>query len=208
MILVDSGTGENRILIHPGANATVQVPDDVFTSAQWVAVVLQLEIPVSTVVRALRLARSAGVKTVFNPAPAVAVPEGCWLDVDWCVVNETEAAMLTGVGVEVLDGREGVEGAARELRRRGCGAVVVTLGGRGCYWCDSTDSGWVEAGVAREEVVDTTGAGDTFVGALAVAVVEGRGAKESVEFARTAAGIAVRKFGAMAGVPWRKEIEV
>jgi ribokinase len=70
------------------------------------------------------------------------------------------------------------------------------------------DSGWVEAGVAREEVVDTTGAGDTFVGALAVAVVEGRGAKESVEFARTAAGIAVRKFGAMAGVPWRKEIEV
>ncbi|KAF8250400.1 ribokinase [Wilcoxina mikolae CBS 423.85] len=208
VILVDSLSGENRILIHPGANATVSAPEDIFTTGEWAAVVLQLEIPVETVVRALRLARKAGVKTVFNPAPAVEMPEECWKDVDWCVVNETEAAMLTGVEVEVLEGREGVEGAAKELRRRGCAAVVVTLGGRGCYWCDGVDSGWVEAGVAREEVVDTTGAGDTFVGALAVAVVEGRGAKESVEFAGRAAGKAVKKSGAMAGVPWRAEVEV
>ncbi|KAI5816540.1 Ribokinase-like protein [Pyronema omphalodes] len=206
VIVVDGSNGENRILIHTGANGTV-TPECFPETEDWNAVVLQLEIPVPTVLSILSAAKAQGVKTIFNPAPAVPLPEECWKDVDWCIVNETEAAILTAVEQNVLDTKEGVETAGKELLRRGCGAVVVTLGARGAYWCAADEEGWVETGVKKEDVVDSTGAGDTFVGALAVGVVEGKRREECVDFARRAAGRAVRKRGAMAGVPWRREVE-
>jgi len=217
VIIVDEASGENRILVHPGANAAVraaelQREEEEQHAHMWdgvKALVLQLEVPADTAVWALRRARSKGITTVFNPAPALESGlDTCWKDVDWLVVNETEAAMLTGVHVRELDAADGAVAAAEELRGRGCGAVVVTLGGRGCYWCDKAgNSGWQGVTVGKEEVVDTTGAGDTFVGALAVAVVEGKSAGEAVEWASRAAGAAVTKRGAMDGVPWRHEIE-
>lgn len=205
VIIVDESSGENRILIHAGANGTVGAPTQLGDAA---AVVLQLEIPVATVLAVLQRARAAGVATVFNPAPAVALPESVWPDVDWLVVNETEAAILTGVDVSALDEKDGVERAAKAFLERGVGAVVVTLGGRGCYWATKVgEHGWEAVSVRKEDVVDTTGAGDTFVGGLTVAVVEGRSAAESVLFASKASASAVQKSGAMAGVPWRREIE-
>lgn len=233
VVLVDAASGDNRILVHPGANAAVRpsrFPDDFFSAGtdtssgtgtgvgkgQWSAVVVQLEIPLATVLHVLRLARAAGVVTVFNPAPAhPSVPDEACASADWCVVNETEAALLTGVPAEQLERAAGVERAAEALLRRGCGTVVVTLGARGCYWSDGGGGGggahghgWVEAVLPDgEAVVDTTGAGDTFVGALAVAVVEGgRDKAECVRFASRAAGRAVTRPGAMAGVPWREEL--
>ncbi|KAI5846099.1 Ribokinase-like protein [Tricharina praecox] len=213
VIIVDEASGENRILIHPGANGAVSVRSLVEREkALWDGVellVLQLEVPVETVVWALMQASRRGVKTVFNPAPALAEGlEGCWGNVGWLVVNETEAAILTGVEVQELDKNEGVVKAADGLKAKGCGAVVVTLGGRGCYWCDgASNSGWQGVTVKREGVVDTTGAGDTFVGALAVALMEGKTTEEAVKWAGRAAGAAVKKRGAMGGVPWRHEVE-
>jgi ribokinase len=207
IILVEETTGENRILIHTGANGTVTEKrgEKVFDGAS--AVVLQLEVPVSTVVWALRTARRKGVTTIFNPAPAVQMPEECWKDVDWVIVNESEAAVFTGVPEASLEG-EGLEKAARWFLEKGCGACVVTLGAKGCYWMLAAGEKKGFGEVRGEgKVVDTTGAGDTFVGALAVAVVEGRPVEEVIEFASEASGRAVRKKGAQAGVPWRTELE-
>ena len=224
VVLVDAVSGDNCILISPGANAAVlpsRIPDNLLSAGTgtgpWSAVVVQLEIPLATVLHVLRLARAAGVLTVFNPAPAPqSLPDEAYASADWCVVNETEAALLTGVPVEGLERAAGVERAAEALLQRGCGAVVITLGARGCYWCGSrpggelgrANRGWVEAVLPDgEAVVDTTGAGDTFVGALTVAVVEGgRDEAECVRFASRAAGRAVTRPGAMAGVPWRDEL--
>ena len=214
VIIVDEASGENRILIHPGANGAVSVREvESMGENMWEgvrAVVLQLEVPVETVVWALKEAKRRGVKTVFNPAPALAAGlDGCWEDVDWLIVNVPEAAILTGVGVEELDAREGVVRAAEVLRGRGCGEIVITLGGRGCYWCGAAGkSGWQGATVKREEVVDTTGAGDTFVGAFAVAVVVGeKSVEEAVKWSSMVAGAAVKKRGAFDGVPWLYQVE-
>jgi ribokinase len=207
VIIVEEESGENRILIHTGANGTVSERrgEGIFEGAK--AVVLQLEVPVSTVVWALHTAKRKGVITIFNPAPAVPMPEECWKDVDWVIVNESEAAVLTGVPEAELEG-EGLERAARWFLERGCGACVVTLGAKGCYWmlAEGEKKGFGEVR-GEGKVVDTTGAGDTFVGALAVAVVEGRPIEEVIEFASEASGRAVRKKGAQAGVPWRSEVE-
>lgn len=166
---------------------------------------LQLEIPLQTVLRVLELADRAGVVTVFNPAPAVPIPVGYYAKVTHLIVNETEAALLTGVEVAELD----VEAATGVFLERGVkGSVVITLGAKGGYWRASTgEGGWVEPEVREaREVVDTTGAGDTFVGAFAVAVVDGRSVEDAVVWAGKAAGRKVRKRGAQAGIPWRGEL--
>lgn len=208
---MDEDTAENRILVNPGANGTVTrglFPQTYFTASSsnpTSLLLMQLEIPLPTVLHLLSLAGDADITTVFNPAPAIPIPLNYYPKISHLIVNETEAAMLTGEEVGDLD----VEAAATTLLDRGVrDSVIITLGAKGGYFKTvSRDQGWVKSAVLEaKDVVDTTGAGDTFVGAFAVAIVEGKSAKDAVEWANVAAGRKVRKRGAMAGIPWRGEL--
>lgn len=208
MIIVDEPTGENRIILSPEANHEVGVGGGVGEGVDLL--IMQLEIPLGTVVAALRLARERGVEVLLNPAPAQRLPGGALRGVAHLVVNETEAAMLGGVEVGVLDTVEGLEGVARGfVEGEGVGNVVITLGGRGVYYMEGGEGG--KRGLVPAEkakVVDTTAAGDTFVGAYALEVVGGKfDIEEAVRKANRAAAKTVERRGAQDSIPWLEELE-
>ena len=199
LILVDA-KGRNCISVALGANGTLSprdvrpFADDIRSAA---ALVLQLETPMETVLFAAETAYKAGVTVILNPAPAAKLPAKLFKCVDWITPNETEAEMLTGV--KVVD-KASADKAAAALRRRGVRHVAITLGARGCY-----ADGVVSPSV-KVKAVDTVAAGDTFNGAFAVALVEGRSTAEAVAFAQKAAAISVTRPGAQSSVPFRREI--
>lgn len=197
-ITVD-GDGDNSIVVVPGANGTLTALTDahraVIDSAAML--LLQLELPLPIVEAAAAHARAAGVRTVLTPAPALALSDALLADVDLLVPNEHEATVIAGVA-DPMD-------AARALAER-CGEVVVTLGRRG--------AARVVAGAEPElvpafevEAVDTTAAGDTFVGVLAGALVEGLGTDAALRRASAASALAVQRFGASSSMPLRAEID-
>jgi ribokinase len=197
--------GENSIAVAPGANDRLS-PADVLAAqpafSRTDLVVLQLEIPLETVEAAAQMARQAGVPVILNPAPAQPLPDRLLADVSILTPNETEAGLLTGLPV---DGVESAGKAADQLRARGVGTVIVTLGAKGAF---------VATGAARKlvpgftvQAVDTTAAGDTFNGALAVALAEGLPFDQVVPFAHAAAAISVTRLGAQPSAPSRAEIE-
>lgn len=207
---VDEDTAENRILVNPGANGKVtrdSFPQAYFTSSSTPTslLLMQLETPLQTVLHLLSLADDAGIPTVFNPAPAVPIPITYYPKMTHLILNETEAAILTGKEVEGLD----VEAAASVFLGRGVkGSVVITLGAKGGYFkTNDREGGWLKPEVLEaKDVIDTTGAGDTFVGAFAVAIVEGKGARAAAEWAGKAAGRKIKTRGAQGGIPWRGEL--
>ncbi|MGH3343887.1 MAG: ribokinase, partial [Carbonactinosporaceae bacterium] len=174
--------GENTIVVSPGANARVS-EDDVDAAADVIAasrvVVAQLELPLPTVRRAARLAREAGGRFLLNAAPAAALDDGLLQDVDVLVVNEHEASLLLGRRVTQVMGVPEAQRAAEALRARGPCAVVVTLGAGGAVIDGGDEGDGARDGRAahvpaiRVPVVDTTGAGDAFVGGLAVELAAG-----------------------------------
>ena len=215
VILVESGSGENRILLNPGANHTLQ-PED-FLAAESLGtprpdlIIMQLEIRLETVLQILETAKKAGVDVLLNPAPAVKLPEEVYGAITHLVVNESEAAILSGRSVEEVE----VEGfkweeLAGEFLRKGVRNVVVTLGAKGAYYATAGRSGYVKAEKV-EKVVDTTAAGDTLVGAYAVRVVRKGGREplddEVIRFACRAAGRTVEKQGAQSAIPWADEVK-
>ena len=205
LILVDE-QGRNCISVAPGANATL-TPADLASMRGEIeradALVMQLETPVETVAWAARTAHAAGVKVVLNPAPAAELPADLYACLDWITPNETEAKLLTGV--EVTDAASAQE-AAKVLHARGVKGVIVTLGAQGAFWSAGGACGSVPA--CPVKAVDTVAAGDTFNGAFAVALTEGRPVAEAVRFAVKAASIAVTRPGAQASVPRRSEIDI
>jgi len=204
LILVDDA-GQNCIAVIPGANAQLQAGDaDVLGPALAGAglLLLQLEVPVPAVLRAAQLAREHGCRVLLNPAPVQPLPQALWPLVDILVVNETEASMYSGLPA-VAAGN--AEEAARLLRGRGPGLVLVTLGAEGVAWADADGTGRLPA--PRVRAVDTTAAGDTFIGALAARLVAGRPVRESIAEAIRAAAICVTRPGAQAAMPTRAEVE-
>ena len=209
LILVD-GQGQNLIGVGPGANARVTVddiaalPDAAFPrSAIFVA---QLEVPRPAVRAAFERAREAGMRTVFNPAPAHAeVADPGWLRlIDVLVANEHEAAELAGL--ERLDADLGaVERAVSKLCAAGCGAVVVTLGARGYAFGDAT--GVRHAPAYDVVAVDSVAAGDAFVGVLAAALSQGNSLVDAATLANKSAAIAVTRPGAQPSLPRRAEVD-
>ncbi|KAK3898449.1 ribokinase [Staphylotrichum tortipilum] len=211
LIIVDEPTGENRIVLAPGANHDL-LPDDVPAALGWGEkkpdlLVMQLEIPLPSVFAALEAAKQAGVEVLLNPAPARPLPEAAYAGLGHLVVNETEAALLGGVEVSELDTEEGMEKVARGFVGRGVRNVVITLGGRGVYYMgEGGEKGLV--GAEKAKVVDTTAAGDTFVGRYALDVVRGGvGIGEAVRRANKAAARTVERKGAQDSIPWRDEVE-
>ena len=204
MIMVDDAA-QNCIAVVPGANASVGAPD-AETLRQRVAgaglLLLQLEVPMAAVLGAAAIARQAGCPVLLNPAPAQALPEALWPLVDILVLNETEAALFSGLPA-VTPGN--ANEAASLLLRRGPHHVIVTLGEHGVVWASAAGTRHLPA--QKIQAVDTTAAGDTFIGALAALVVEGRSMEEALSHAIRAAAICVTRIGAQASMPSRDEVE-
>jgi ribokinase len=203
LILVDDA-GENVIAVAAGANAALR-PEDVEAVETTVeagdAVLVQLEIPQPVVEAAAALARRRGARLILNPAPARPLSGPLLADVSVLTPNEHEAAALAELGAGVVDPTR----MAAALHDRGVPVVVVTLGAAGVIVSSPAGSQHIPAFAV--DAVDTTGAGDVFSGALAVALIEGRSLVDAARFASAAAAISVTRPGARASAPHRAEIE-
>ena len=204
-VFVEEATGENAIVISPGAAGEISAGDveenrgliagaDVF--------VTQLEQPVDVAMQALGVARAEAVRTVLNPAPAAALPEGMLGLCDFVTPNESEAEALVGFPVRSV---AEAEAAAKALVAAGAGAAIVTLGDKGALYFDGARIVHVAAFDAGP-VVETTGAGDAFNGGFAAALVEGYAPVEAVRFGCAAAAISVTRPGTAQSMPTRDEI--
>lgn len=204
LIMVDA-QGRNMIAVASGTDARVS-KEDVDSAMNCIRrsdiVLTQLEIPIETTVYALERAYEAGVKTILNPAPYRSLPRDVYRKISVLTPNRVELSMLTGMPTRDL---KEIEIAARSILDLGVEVVIVTLGEEGALIVDSSSSTHVEA--IRVEAVDTTGAGDAFNAALAVALAEGRSLKESVFIANAAAALKITKMGAQEGLPKRSELE-
>jgi ribokinase len=203
-IVVDD-EAHNCILVVPGANGTLSSQDvrEGEPAIHQARVLLaQLEVHIETVLEAFRLARDAGVQTILNPAPAAPLPDELLHLTDICVPNETELELLTGQAAGMLDQ---AEAAAREIVRRGPPTVLVTLGARGVLMVTAQAVEHIPA--FPVQAVDPTGAGDAFIGALAVFLAEDRTLAEAVRWASAAAALSVTRLGAQASFPARDEVE-
>jgi ribokinase len=205
-IIVDDATGENAIIVTPGAaNALTKAEIDaareqIRNSAVFMT---QLELPLETVEHGLRLARELGVPTILNPAPACNLSDSLLQLCDFLTPNETEAEELTGQSIVSL---ADAEKAADILLRRGVSTVILTLGARGAFVKNSHGSRHLPAFQAGP-VIDTTGAGDAFNGGFAVAFSEGKSIPEAVRFGCIVAGISVTRPGTAPSMPTRAELE-
>lgn len=205
-IVLDEVTGENAIIVVPGACFQVtpaeidQARDLIEESAIFLT---QLELQVPSVTHGLKLAHYLGVPTILNPAPALALPENIFADCDYLTPNETEAATLTGLPVTNLFE---AEIAADALLSRGARNVVVTLGAQGALVKNSKLSKLVHA-VNAGPVVETTGAGDAFNGGFAIALSEGRDIVSATRFGCAVAGISVTRPGTSSAMPSRAEVD-
>jgi ribokinase len=208
-LIVVEVTGQNAIVVAPGANAAFAGLTEPELAAVAAADVLlcQLEIPMETVTAACVAGRAAGTRVVLNAAPARALPDELLAAVDLLVVNEVEAATLapvTSVGVDAGDEPEPVE--VLDALLESVPRVVLTQGGAGAWYADR-DGAMEQVPAPRVDVVDTTAAGDAFCGALAVAWGEGRQMVDAIRWASAAGAAAVRRLGASNALPKRKVIE-
>lgn len=205
-IFIDDATGDNAIIISPGAAGTI-TPADVEAQADRIATakvfVTQLEQPQDAAMRGLTLARESGATTVLNPAPAAAIPDAMLALCDFVTPNETEAEALSGVAVSDVPS---AEQAARAILSRGVRrACIVTLGEQGCLWVDDSEVLHVPA-MTCGPLVETTGAGDAFNGGLAAALAEGAAPMDALRFATATAAISVTRAGTAPSMPHRPEI--
>ena len=196
------GHGENAIVVSSGANAQLS-PSEVEREAAALVrariAVAQLETPLEAVVRFAELCERSDVQLVLNAAPYRALPEDLLRRCSYLVLNREEATALTGIDVR---DRDSTLVALAEARRAGAGCVVITLGGDGCAALDA--DGYVEIDAFEVPVVDTTGAGDAFVGAFAVCLARGGGRTDALLFAAAAGAVACARIGAQSLVTDRE----
>jgi ribokinase len=203
LIVVDE-RGGNGIVVVPGANGKLS-PADVDRQLSLIAaarlVVLQLETPLETVRHAARLARSLGRTVVLNPAPAQPLPPELVACADYLVPNEVEAAALCGRPVRTV---AEASDAAQQLRGGRDTCVLVTLGAQGVVV--ATAAGTSHRPARSENAVDSTAAGDTFIGGLCAGLAAGRTLDEAIAYAQAAAGISVTRRGAQPSIPFANEV--
>lgn len=204
MAMITVVQGDNCILLHPGANACL-TKEMLSEKRQLIesaaAVILQLEIPIETVCAAIQMAHAAHVPVFLNPAPAAPLPEDIYPLVDYFIPNEHEAAALSGTQADTEEGcRENI----RLFREKGVKNVLITRGEKGCAWHMEDEIRFCPA--VKTRAVDTTSAGDTFVGALCVQLCRGRTLEEAVPYACRAAAITVSRKGAAASIPFAEEV--
>jgi len=196
--------GENCIVVAPGANAQLLPVDieQVKDISEAAIILMQLEIPIETIAAVITIAKTNKRRVIINPAPAQQLPDELLNGLFLITPNETEAKLLTGVHV---DDEVTASQAAEVFLNKGVQNVIITLGKQGAYFQNNDLQFTAEAPVVK--AMDTTAAGDTFSGAIAVAVTENMEWKQAIEFAVKAASISVTKMGAQASVPYRHEME-
>ncbi|MGC2231626.1 MAG: ribokinase, partial [Candidatus Acidiferrum sp.] len=203
-IFVEPG-GQNRIIVVKGANDTLS-PEDVDAAEPLLGkadmIVMQFEIPLRTVYHTVRFAESRGIRCIVNPAPAQQVDLQQLAGADYFIPNETEAELITGMPVHSL---EDAERCAGFLLRQGLKRVVLTLGARGALLAGPEGAELIPA--FRVEAVDTTGAGDAFIGSFAVFLGEGLAEKEALTRANLYAALSTTKVGTQKSFVNRAEFE-
>ncbi len=205
-IFVEDATGNNAIIIAPGAAGRISVADvearaGLIGGAQ--VFVTQLEQPMPAAHRALEIARDGGAKTILNPAPAAEIPPAMLALCDFVTPNESEAEGITGIAVT---SPQDAHRAADALLAKGVGAAIITLGEKGALYRDSRRTVHVPA-FAAGPVVETTGAGDAFNGGFATALTEGADPVDAVRFGCATAAISVTRAGTAPSMPTRAEID-
>ena len=202
-LIVVNKEGENSIVVAPGANARL-LPrdiDQVHDFEEAGIILIQLEIPMETISAVVKKALVNNQKVILNPAPAQKLADELLDGLFLITPNETEASLLTGISVEDDDT---AGEAARIFLKRGVKNVIITLGKKGAYFQNENVSLRINAPVVT--AIDTTAAGDTFSGALAVALTEKMSWEEAIKFAVAAASISVTRLGAQTSIPYRSEI--
>ncbi len=197
--------GENRIIVSPGANRSLSKKDLKRFGPFWKEIgvfVTQLEIPIPTVKAGLKKAKQQGALTLLNPSPPIQLSSDLLSLVDFLVPNEWEAQYLTGLKMEM---EKDIQKMADQLLDRGTKNVVITLGPRGLFFKNETETIWMKAfGV---NVVDTTAAGDAFMGALACGLADNKRIRETLKFANGAGALATTKLGAQPSLPSRRSLD-
>ena len=195
--------GQNCIVVAPGSNNKL-LPEDINSAMcdQAKVLLLQCEIPTATIRAAAKLGKEAGATVILNAAPASELAAEDYKNIDVLVVNEVEIGMLLGQP-GVRNPKEAIS-LAKELLTR-VWAVVVTLGAQGAVWVQGDESGFIEA--LNVNTIDTTAAGDAFVGALAVGLNDGRRLQDSLRFANICGALTTTKHGAQSSLPTRSDLE-
>lgn len=205
LVVVDQRP-ENIIVVVPGANMCIDAAD-VDAAAGRISeadvLMMQLEIPLATIERALKTARAGKTTCILNPAPGRPLEDDLLRQVDLLTPNQNEARILTGIPADTL---EGAEAAGKALLARGAPAVVVTLGAQGSLLVRPGETRHVE-GVRVDDSIDSSGAGDAFMGGLSVALAEGKSLLDSVRYANVVGALSTRRRGAMPSMPGRAEVE-
>ena len=204
LILVDSH-GENSIAVASGANAHL-MPKDIDEAQSAIKdsdiVLMQLETPMETVERAALIAKQEGKKVILNPAPAQPLSASLLECLYMLIANETEAEFISGVQITDMNS---VARAADIICSKGVENVVITLGSKGAFIKER--GAYHQVPALKVKAVDATAAGDTFCGAVCVALAEDKGITEAVEFANRAAAVTVTRMGAQSSLPYRREVE-
>lgn len=206
IVMVDD-SGENSIVIHSGANDHVSLRNkktmEIIENSDFL--VSQFEINTDVIIEAFKIAKKAGVKTVLNPAPAmVNIPEELLKNTDILIPNQTETESITGMK---LDAEEHLQVAGKKIQAQGVELVIITLGQKGAYFMNDSVSGIIPAQVVN--AIDTTAAGDTFIGALiAVLAKDYQNLQEAISYASHASALTVQRLGAQPSIPYQEEINL
>ncbi|MGB3125939.1 MAG: ribokinase [Pseudomonas sp.] len=205
LIVVDDSS-QNAIVIVAGSNgeltpASLQAADAVLQAAD--VIICQLEVPMDTVGHVLKRGRELGKTVILNPAPVSGpLPAEWYASVDYLIPNESEASALTGVTVDSLDT---AKVAATQLIKAGAGKVIITLGSQGALFADGISFEHLVA--PKVKAVDTTAAGDTFVGGFAAALANGKSEAEAIRFGQVAAALSVTRAGAQPSIPTLHDVQ-
>ena len=204
LITVDKNA-QNSIVVSPGANFEVK-EDDIDNNIEAIKnsdiVVLQLETPLNTIKYALNKAKELNKYTILNPAPAVKLDDEIIKNVDLLTPNETELEIISGVSIET---EEDIQKAAQIMIEKGVKELIVTLGSKGSLYINKEKSMFKKA--YKVEAVDTTAAGDSYTGALAVALSNDKTIEEAMDFASKVGALSVLKEGAQSSLPTLDDVE-
>src|SRR5215216_2105747 len=202
-IIVVDANGQNSIVLSPGGNGRVNPADlNQVSFSDYKLLLLQLEIPLEPVLAAAQRAKEAGLRVVLNPAPARALPEELIALADFIVPNEGELSLLTNQPVHDLSS---AENAANVLLEQGAQTVIVTLGANGALIVSKSFTKHIPS--FKVAVMDTTAAGDAFIGGFASALLQDKSLQDAVRYGCACAALAVTKFGAQPSMPTWEEVE-
>ena len=202
-IIVVDANGQNSIVLSAGANGKVSPADvDHASDLSPSLILLQLEIPTLTVLHAAQVAKQNNIRVILNPAPAKSLPDELIALTDFIIPNETELSLLTGIEVKDISS---AEQAAKILLDRGAKHVIVTLGSKGALFVSDKQATHIAA--YSVNVIDTTAAGDAFIGGFASALLRGLEIESAVKYANACGALAATKFGAQPSLPTKEETE-